>query len=167
MRNSPRLLIWAGVAVLAVSAWLFHQSLSLTANGLGADGTVVRLAQGTPLSGDPRDNPVARLMQKNTGAGKYRADAAYYAVIRFRTESGEEFEFRTHGNNRPLYRLGERVPVIYDPEMPETAQVYSFGVLWAAPLATALIGLGLVGFGLHRSKTRTRQALQTCQREDR
>jgi hypothetical protein len=68
-----------------VSLWRFGQRLSLTANALGAEAAIVRVAQ-----------------QYTAGeGGKYRGGIAYYAVIGVRTASGEEMKFRTRGNNTP------------------------------------------------------------------
>lgn len=131
--------IWAGVAVLAVSIWLFGQSLSLTANALGAEGRVVRVAQ--------------EYISRAKG-DKYSGGIAYYAVIRFRAESGEEIEFRTRGNNTPPYRLGSELPVIYHADNPSRARVYGFGPIWASPVFTALLGILLIGFGMGLSKRR-------------
>jgi hypothetical protein len=80
----------------------------------------------------------------------------WYAFIRFQTESGEYIEFRSNAGNKPLYQKGEQVIVLYDPDAPETAQINSFGVIWATPVFAAVIGLGLLGVWARLSITRSR-----------
>jgi Protein of unknown function (DUF3592) len=68
----------------------------------------------------------------------------HHPVVEFRTEDGEVVEFASpYGQNPPAYRVGQRVPVLYDPDRPETAALRSFASLWLACLVTALLGATL------------------------
>jgi len=127
--NLPTILGSAGLAALVLSAVLFAQSWHLETYGLRAEGTVNRVLLGSIHGGGGR------------GSG-----TMYFAFVRFQTESGEAIEFRSNQSNKPLYRKGQRVPVAYDPAFPEKARIASFGVLWSAPLFTAVAGIGLIGF---------------------
>lgn len=129
--NLPTILGSAGLAALALSAVLFTQSWHLASYGLRAEGTVNRV-----------------LLDSIHGGGGRGSGIMYYAFVRFRTESGEDIEFRSNASNKPHYQKGQRVPVAYDPLFPERARVATFGVLWAAPLFAAIAGLGLIGFAV-------------------
>jgi len=121
----------AGLAALALSAVLFAQSWHLVGSGRQAEGTVNRVQLDSIYGGGGRGSGIM-----------------YYAFVRFRTESGEAIEFRSHQSNKPLYRKGQRVPVAYDPAFPEKARIASFGVLWAAPLFAAAAGIVLIVFAI-------------------
>lgn len=57
------------------------------------------------------------------------AGSDYYPRVRFLTESGQEVEFQSNsGFASSAYRLGDMVPVLYDPEDPNEAEISSFTV---------------------------------------
>jgi hypothetical protein len=113
-----------GIVLLGVSAWLTVRSLDLTANGLRAEGSVIRLQREYSRNSD--------------GQGRY----LYYPIVRFGTDAGEDIEFRgSTGTSSPSYRRGERVTVLYLPQSPQDARIDSFGGLWAGPLITGAMGI--------------------------
>ncbi len=129
-RHLPKILGLAGLALLVLSVFLANESFHLVTDGKQVEGTVMRVQLGSDGSGD-----------------RY-SGIMYYAVIRFQTESGQDIEVRCHMSNKPLYRQGEQVMVVYDPDAPEKAKIGSFGVLWATPLFTAATGISLLGFSV-------------------
>ena len=74
---------------------------------------------------------------------------AYYPLVRFTTESGRTIEFRSqltvegHPQN-----IGDRVPVLYDPNNPEDAQINDPSNRWLQFSLFCLGGVGFLGFGL-------------------
>lgn len=112
-----------GIVLLGVSAWLTVRSMDFTANGLRAEGTVIRLQ--------------SEYSRDSEGRGRYM----YYPIIQFGTEAGEDVEFRgSMGSSSPSYRRGERVTVLYRPQAPQDARIDSFGGLWAGSLITGGMG---------------------------
>ena len=128
-------LLAVGVLLLLLSILMLAESRSRTANGLLAEGTVLRNEEGY------------------TGSGKHRT-MTYRAVIQFETASGEVVEIRSYGNKAPLYKKGERLSVLYDPRTPRGGQIHSFGVLWAPPIILAIGGVLLMLFAGRRSIVR-------------
>lgn len=130
-----------GVILLGTSGSLTVGSLELTANGLRAEGTVVRLQR--------------RYTRNSDGHGRY----VYRPMVQFRTEAGEDLEFRgSTGTGSPAYRRGERVTVLYLPQSPQDAKIDSFGDLWGGPLITFIVGLVFTaiagGFWVVRARRR-------------
>src|SRR6266542_2013732 len=68
-----------------------------------------------------------------------------HPVVKFRTKGGEVVEFASpYGQNPPAYRVGQRVPVLYDPGRPAAAALRSFASLWLGCLVAGLLGATLV-----------------------
>ncbi len=75
----------------------------------------------------------------------------YRSVVRFTAANGEPIEFEsTFGSNPPSHRTGDRVTVLYDPDLPQRARIRSFGSLWFLPLIFGGLGgvLTIVGGSL-------------------
>src|SRR5262249_11052902 len=52
----------------------------------------------------------------------------YYPLIAFKAADGSRIEFRSKtGRERPTYRTGDPVEVLYDPSRPDEAVIRSFG----------------------------------------
>jgi hypothetical protein len=67
-------------------------------------------------------------------------------VVRFRTEAGQEVEFRHFVySSLPVYQEGQTVPVLYRPARPDRAIISAFTALWLFP--TIFGGIGFA-FGL-------------------
>lgn len=114
-----------GICQLGIGVWLAVGSLDLSANGMRAEGTVVRLQR--------------KYSRNSNGDRRY----FYYPVVQFRTDAGETVEFHgSKGSSSPAYRRGARVAILYPAETPTDAKIESFGALWGAPLI--LSGLGTV-----------------------
>lgn len=117
-----------GVILLGISGWLTVQSMELTATGIRAEGTVVRLQR--------------KYSRDSEGRGRYM----YHPIVQFGTEAGEDIEFRgSASSSSPSYRRGERVSVLYHPRAPQDARIDSFGGLWAGPLITLIVGFVFTG----------------------
>ena len=74
-----------------------------------------------------------------------------FPAVRFRTRAGAEVEFQNAVGSSPLpYRVGQRVPVRYDPDDPRKASIRSFTSLWFFCAFPALAGVlaGCLGAGL-------------------
>ena len=72
---------------------------------------------------------------------------ADYPAFAYQTESGVRHVARGIGSNHPLYVIryvypvGDRVPVIYDPDDPHDAKIDAFMQMWAPPIFVSLFGL--------------------------
>ena len=110
----------AGIALLAIAAWMLSRDPALSGAGMEARGEVVDLERSA------------------TGNGK----VAYHPVVIFRDDTGTAHRFTgSIGSNPPDYARGDKVTVRYDPAAPDDAVIDS----WAA----RLLGPGLpAGMGL-------------------
>jgi hypothetical protein len=76
----------------------------------------------------------------------YREDSdaiASLPEVQFRLPNGKEYTFVSACSGSPEKSpAGSRVRVLYAPESPSNAEVWSFSNLWALPIA--LLGFGLV-----------------------
>lgn len=60
---------------------------------------------------------------------------AYQPKITFTTQTGENVVLTSVGlSNPPRFRVGQEVPVVYDPSNPHKARIRSFASLWFASL---------------------------------
>lgn len=70
-------------------------------------------------------------------------------VIRFRDAVGREVTFTSNFSTSGMQsRIGERVPVLYDPQDSSQAQMGGGFPLYAGPAIVLVIGLGFSAFGL-------------------
>ena len=70
---------------------------------------------------------------------------AYQPKITFTTQTGEKVVLTSVGmSNPPRFRVGQEVPVVYDPSNPHKARIRSFASLWFASLLFG--GLGSLFF---------------------
>lgn len=82
---------------------------------------------------------------------------SYYPVISYTTKDGVERTYRSnYGSNPPIYKVGDTVPIFYDPAKPDIARVDNDLEGWFIPFG---VGMGGVAFliiaGLaYRNRTR-------------
>lgn len=87
-----------------------------------------------------------------------KGDGGYRATVRFATADGREVTVRSRAKAiRPLFDLGEKVTVIYDPALPDRAILDTFGERYMGSLIFAVLGGGamLIGFGIVATQART------------
>jgi len=125
-RIGALILCAAGAATLIGAAWTFLRIRAFLERATTTVGVVVALQEETE---DERE-------------GERMTTVTYfYPVVRFQTAAGAQVEFRSNlGSNRPGYRTGQQVPVVYEAARPEAARIRSFFQLWTLPLALGLIG---------------------------
>lgn len=130
-----------GVALLGTAGWLATQTINFTASAARTDGVVLRLDR--------------RYSTDSDGNSGY----LYYPVVQFTSSSGRAVEFRgSAGTRPPMYRKGERVAVLYDPETPDDARIDSLSDLWLGSLITGTIGFAFTGIGAGFLIVRARRA---------
>jgi hypothetical protein len=91
-----------------------------------------------------------------------RTSWAYYPVVRFTSDSGQEFTFTDGvGTYPPEFEAGEIVEVLYDPEQPQQAKIDSWKRVWFAPFWISGIGLlpiiALLGWAVWRYQREEKQ----------
>jgi hypothetical protein len=123
------LLLLVGVGLLAGAGWSYASTHRFLARAAEATGTVVKLA-----------------VRHHTERGRRRT--SHHPVVGFETARGVHIEFESHfGSDPPAYRVGDRVPVLYDPADPREATIRTFLSLWLVTLILAWVGLILAGIG--------------------
>ncbi len=66
---------------------------------------------------------------------------SYQPKITFTTQAGDKIVLTSVGmSNPPKFRVGQEVPVVYDPSNPHRARIRSFASLWFASLLFGMIG---------------------------
>ncbi len=120
------ILLALGVAALAAAVWTWLRIRAFLGRAATTVGVVVALQEETE--------------DENEG-GRIVTTTYFYPVVRFQSAAGAQVEFRSNvGSNRPGYRTGQQVPVVYEAARPEGAKIRSFFQLWALPLVLGLIG---------------------------
>ncbi|MBD1881669.1 MULTISPECIES: DUF3592 domain-containing protein [unclassified Coleofasciculus] len=79
-----------------------------------------------------------------------RKSHIYFPLFQFQTPNGEIVKVESNmGSNPPGYQVGQSVPIIYNPNSPNEAEINSFWSLWFA--AIFLLGMGglFAGIGLN------------------
>jgi len=73
----------------------------------------------------------------------------YRPVFSFMDTSGNQYNvYSSLGDDPPKYKVGDKVPVVYDPEQPQKAQIDSFLDLYGLPLAMVIIAVINLAVGL-------------------
>jgi Protein of unknown function (DUF3592) len=100
-----------------------YSSYLLVTNGERATGTVVRLEESSSSEGG----------------------TVYSPVIEF-SANGQTYSFESgNASDPPTNRVGDQVPVLYDPEAPEQARIESFYELWLFPaILIPVMGIAIV-----------------------
>ena len=69
----------------------------------------------------------------------------YCPVVRFHTPDGAEYEFQSeHGSRPSMYKVGQKVTVLYDPADPQRAAIRSQVGRWLVPIVMGFLGLGFL-----------------------
>ena len=116
------ILVAVGIGVFALGAHLGRTTYLLLSTGERAHGTVLFCELVRTLHG-----------------------SSYYPVVQFATDHGQAVQFRDKmGSDRPAYREGQGVDVLYFPTGPETSATIDRGGLnWLAPAILCIGGVFL------------------------
>lgn len=146
-RNDPSILVGivfsiVGLGALALAVRLGMDTRSFIAGAAKADGTVIDLV----ASGSGDSSPT------------------YRPTVRFTAADGKEITFTSStGSSPPSHREGDTVRVLYEPGLPQHAEIDSFFDLWLAPLIAGifgvvfpLVGLAVLAFPLRGAILRRR-----------
>ncbi|MFT4266358.1 MAG: DUF3592 domain-containing protein [Xenophilus sp.] len=132
-----------GIALLAIAALLFHQTLGFLAQASTVRGEVVAV----------------QVQHRRHGPDMRRA------VFRFETAAGDTVVFADNTRSSShSYRRGDAVLVHYRPDAPDQARVDSFFSLWGAGTILSVLGVALSAPGalmawwLHRDWAAWRRA---------
>jgi hypothetical protein len=81
--------------------------------------------------GEMTTGVVVRMQESNTSEG---GCCVYSPVVEF-TASGQTYSFEGgNASDPPAYKVGEQVPVLYNPARPETAQINKWTERWLFPI---------------------------------
>jgi len=123
-----------GVAAIVAGSFAARKTKRFLARAKTARGTVMHL-----------------VMRSSTDSEDGTVSYAYYPVIRFTAQTGEEIDFEAGtGSNPPMYAMGQPVEILYDPADPYRAKICSFLDLWMVPALAFGIGsiFAIAGLGL-------------------
>jgi len=129
VRGQSRQLRWAGplllvlgLGVCAGGAWLAQQRAAFLDIARTAEGAVISLAA-----------------SPSTSNGS--TTTTWYPVVRYTSAGGEAVTFRHDvGTSHPSWQRGEQVPVLYDPEDPQTAIIDEGWMNWFGPALMLVLG---------------------------
>lgn len=84
----------------------------------------------------PVEGTVARLSER---------DGSYTPIFRFRMPDGGEVEvIHSVSSNPPMWRAGQSLRLLYDPQDPQSAVPDSWSSIWLFPLIFGIVGLNLL-----------------------
>jgi len=115
------------VALLMTGGGLYFAAfqVDLLLHGETATGEVVALEAGTSTSSSSRP--------------------AYFPIVAFEAPDGSRITFRHRtGQSPPAYAVGDRVPVTYLPDDPESALIAESFMNWLLPLVLLALGPALI-----------------------
>jgi len=116
-----------GIGLLAGSLFIFGNTQELIKKSNSTTGVVIELIQERSIRGGSK----------------------YHPLISFETQKGESIQFTLpYGSSPPEYRVGENVTVLYDPNNPYNARIYTFFGLWQDVIFSFGIGALFFGIGL-------------------
>jgi hypothetical protein len=128
------LAIVLGLVFVSGAGWIFHRDRQLSRRGQCVTGTVVDFRSG-----------------QTVGSSDGPASTVYYPILAFRTVDGGYIQTEAAlGSSRLPARLGEQVPVIYDPDNPERASINTpAGRGRWMPAIMVLLGLAILVWGVY------------------
>jgi hypothetical protein len=107
---------------LGLSYWFFSESLHLARNGTPATGVVVDFSESNSAD----------------------SGVTYSPIVEFKV-GRKTYEFDSGISSSPkAYDVGEEVPILYDPENPETAEIKSW--MTSPALFAGVFGIQLIAF---------------------
>jgi hypothetical protein len=69
-------------------------------------------------------------------------------IVKFWTPSGQEIQFESQFGTLPAsHKVGQTVPVLYEPANPQNAEISSAMTKWLVPLSFGLMGLIVLSIG--------------------
>ncbi len=87
---------------------------------------------------------VVEVLQRRTGDDIY-----FYPRIEFQTQTGEIFQFEGNtGGSSTAYRIGDQVPILYNPQMPQDATINSWYEIWLPPIVVTILSLSGLAPGM-------------------
>lgn len=128
---TPRITLWAGAAIAFIGTLLLTWGLRMVAIRRSRQ----RLAQHT--TGTVVENRVTTDMENST---------LVYPIVEFVTTAGESLRVECTWSTQLKYPVGTRVPVYYNPDRPNEADIVGEGAL--GPLLLVLFAAGTLGLGL-------------------
>ena len=136
LKIAAAIFITASVICFIVSGFLFFRTKNFIKGAVQTEGTVIDVSH------------------KSTGSGSF-----YSPVVKYFTKDKEEIIFHSKsGSNRPDFKTGERVRVLYNPEDGQDARIVSFFQLWGGTFILFCVGFGtgLLGAGFSFMASRFR-----------
>ncbi len=113
-----------GIVPLLVGIYIYQQRSLFVAEANSAQGVVVDIFLATSKA--------------RTGGEDIKT---YAPRVFFVAASNQKVEFKTRASkSNPGYKIGDQVPVLYDPANPEKAKINTFFHLWMLP--TIMIAMG-------------------------
>jgi hypothetical protein len=111
----PLLFLLVGLGLSAGAAFAFARTKRFLAHAQQGQGEVLALEESRSQNG-----------------------TSYHPVVGFQTWNGERVEFRSAtGSSSRSYRVGQSVPILYDPANPSDARIHGFMHVW---LLTGILG---------------------------
>lgn len=120
--------IWAGVGCIFLIAGVIMglATRASISNSIKTQGTVIDVVQ--YVSSDDGEN-------------------LYYPVVIFARNAGKTTVFEGGGSFPPAYIKGQQVEVLYNPQHPESATIYSWWEMWLLPIIFTGVGSVAVAIG--------------------
>ncbi len=76
-------------------------------------------------------------------------ESLWSVTVEFEDAAGAKRQGTTEaGSGRTSHKVGDRLPILYDPERPSVIRMDSFGGLWGGPLLIGILGAAFLIVGL-------------------
>ena len=75
-----------------------------------------------------------------------RNGRAWYPVVEYQVD-GRTYTYTGVGSESSSYSVGQKVPIVYRPEHPDSARIHSFADLWLIPVFFGACGAAFAGMG--------------------
>jgi hypothetical protein len=109
-----------GILMLLGATYLYFDTRAWLKRSVEAQGSVIEMVA---------------VRDRETGS------LTFAPLIRFQTTDGKMVEFRsTFQSNPPAYTVGQTVPVLYDPDRPNSAAIVSLFSIWGVTIILSAVG---------------------------
>ncbi|MGC8548385.1 MAG: DUF3592 domain-containing protein [Acidobacteriaceae bacterium] len=135
----------AGAIFLLVGAGFAFHTFEFLQHSVRTTGTVLKLIVRTDSHGELSYTPVFEFTTRHGGT---------YATV------------TSFASNPPLYVVGQKIPVLYEPGRPETASPDSFWILWFFSILFFFLGMVVIGSAMLLRVLSRRRSSGTISKEN-
>ncbi len=131
-----RILLFLGSLILCICVWKFVSTLVFLNASVSTEGQVVELIK------------FSKGGKKARAGGVTKIFTYYRPVFVYRDKYGNQHRVESSSSSSsPEFKVGDRVPVIFEPDTPSAARINTFWDIWSGAITYGIVGATLLAVG--------------------